>query len=396
MIHDTLVPISGYCDPTFADAVDAFRENFTARNELGAAVCAFVDGHKVIDLWGGHCDSARTRPWRADTLVNVYSVGKGIASMLVLSLVERGELALDEPLTRVWPEIGAAGKERITLRMLLAHRGGLPGVRRPLADDALYDWSLMTGELAAQRPWWEPGSAHGYHVNTHGFLIGEPVVRRLGMAFGEALRTRIASPFDADFHVGLPEHEHARVAPIVEAATTAVHDARDGVRQHLSSGDAQTDEMLASVYFNPLGISGFGVVNRPEWRRASIPSTNAHATARAVALLYDAFMRRDAADGGIIGPVLRDEATSIQSDGPDRVLGKHSRFGLGFQLSRPGRLVGMSEAGYGHAGYGGSLGFADPERGIAFAYLTNRPGKRFENDRAEALITRIHAALARH
>lgn len=395
MIHDTSIPIAGHCDPAFADAADAFRENFTARNELGAAVCAFVDGHKVIDLWGGHCDVAHTRPWQSDTLVNIYSVGKGIASMLVLALIEGGELALDDPLSALWPEITAAGKERLTLRMLLTHRAGLPGVRHPLPDDALYDWSTMSSALAAQAPYWEPGSAHGYHVNTHGFLIGEPVVRRLGMPFGEALRTRLAGPFDADFHVGLPAREHARVAAVVEGASAPVRDAGAGVREHLSSGDAQTDEMLASVYFNPLGISGFGVVNRPEWRSASIPSTNAHATARAVALLYDVFMRRDAAEGGIVGAVLRNEATSIQSDGPDRVLGKHSRFGLGFQLSRPGRLVGMSQAGYGHAGYGGSLGFADPERGVSFAYLSNRPGKRFENDRAEAIISTLQEALGK-
>ncbi|HMV71659.1 MAG TPA: serine hydrolase domain-containing protein [Pseudomonadales bacterium] len=386
-------PIAGFCDSAFAAARDAFRENFRARNELGAAVCVFVDGRMVVDLWGGHQDGERTRPWQHDTLVNVYSVGKGIASMFVLSLVEQGLLALDRPLCEIWPGIAQAGKQHITLRMLLAHRGGLPGVRHPLPPEALWDWSTITNALAGQEPFWEPGSAHGYHVNTHGFLIGEPVCRRLGAPFGSALRERLTGPLGADCHVGLPLAEHARVAPIAQGAAGPITDAQAGVREHLSSGDEATDAMLASVYFNPLGISGFGVVNLPQWRSATIPSTNAHATARAVALLYDTFMRRDAADGGIVGPGLRTEASSIQSDGTDRVLGKHSRFGLGFQLSRPGRRIGGSDHGYGHFGYGGSLGFADPASGVAFAYLTNRPGKRFENERADALITSVYAAF---
>lgn len=391
--HDTEPSVEGFCDPAFGEAIKVFRENFRSRNELGAAVCVFVDGRRVVDLWGGHQDAGRTRPWQRDTLVNIYSVGKGVASMLVLSLIERGELALDRPLASVWPEIATAGKERITLRMLLAHRGGLPGVRRPLPPEALWDWSTMSSALAAQEPFWEPGSAHGYHVNTHGFLIGEPVVRRLGLPFGSVLRERLGGPLGADYHVGLPAREHARVAPIAESATGPITDARAGVREHLATGDAATDEMLASVYFNPLGISGFGVVNRPEWRSTQIPSTNAHATARAVAELYDVFMRRDAADGGIVGPGLRAEATSIQSDGTDRVLGKPSRFGLGFQLSRPGRRIGGGDAAYGHFGYGGSLGFADPQARVAFAYLTNRPGKRFENERADAVISAVYGAL---
>jgi len=387
------VPVAGFCDPAFAEVEHAFRENFRTRNELGAAACVRIGGRVVIDLWGGHRDAGRTETWQRDTLVNIYSVGKGIASMLVLGLVERGELALDRPLREIWPEIAAAGKERLTLRMLLAHRGGLPGVRRPLPSDAMYDWSTMTVELSAQAPYWEPDAAHGYHVNTHGFLIGEPVVRRLGMPFGAALRERLTGPLEADYHVGLPLREHARVAAIVEADAAPITDGQSAVRAHLASGDPATDAMLASVYFNPPGISGFGIVNRPQWRSAAIPSTNAHATARAVALLYDVFMHRDAAAGGIVGPGLRAQACSIQSDGPDRVLGKHSRFGLGFQLSRPGRRIGGSERGYGHFGYGGSLGFADPASGVAFAYVTNRPGKRFESARTDALLEPLYHAL---
>jgi CubicO group peptidase (beta-lactamase class C family) len=385
--------IDGDCDPAFAGVEEAFRENFRSRNEIGAALCVRVGGRVVVDLWGGHRDAARTRPWTRDTLVNAYSVGKGITAMLVLSLVERGELDLDEPVARRWPEFAAEGKSEITLRMLLAHRGGLPGVRRPLPEDAMLDWQTMTSALAAQAPWWPPDRAHGYHVNTHGFLVGHPVVRRLGLSFADALRERVTGPAGADFHIGLPRTEHARVATIVDGARGPVTDVDEAVAAFVGSGDAERDAMLASVYFNPPGLSGFGTVNTPGWRLASIPSTNSHGTARAVATLYDLFLRRDVGAGGLVGSGLRDEARRIHSDGVDRVLGKPSRFGLGFQLTQPTRPIGRSDAGFGHFGYGGTLGFADPENEIAFGYLMNRPGERWSTPRTNTLVDAVYEAL---
>lgn len=397
--------LQGHADPAFRAVEDAFRENFRSRNEVGGAVCVRVDGRTVVDLWGGHRDAARTSPWQRDTLVNAYSVGKGIAAMLVLSLVERGELELDSPIATIWPEFAVRGKSQTTLRMLLSHQAGLPGVRRPLAADAMFDWEVMTGALAAQAPYWEPGSAHGYHVNTHGFLVGEPVCRRLGLRFRDALQERICRPRAADFHVGLPDSEHARVASIVEperAASDATHGAESDTtepgalaRKHFGSGNDETDSMLGNVYFNPRGLSGTGIVNQADWRRASIPSTNGHGTARAVAALYDAFMRLDPAQGGFVGPGLRAEATAIVSDGIDRVLGKPSRFGLGFQLAQPTRPMGGSPSGYGHFGYGGTLGFADPESGVAFGYLMNRPGERWQTPRTNALVGAVYEALGK-
>lgn len=412
--------MEGHTDPAFRGVEEAFRENFRSRGEVGGAVCVRVDGRPVVDLWGGHRDAARTAAWERDTLVNAYSVGKGIAAMLVLSLVERGELELDAPIATVWPEFAVEGKSRTTLRILLSHQAGLPGVRRTLAEDAMFDWQVMTGALAAQAPYWEPGSAHGYHVNTHGFLVGEPVCRRLGLRFRDALQDRICRPRAADFHVGLPDSEHARVARIVEperAESDSADNAADAAdadnannannaedanaepgalaREHFGSGDDDTDAMLGNVYFNPRGLSGFGIVNRADWRRASIPSTNSHGTARAVAALYDTFMRLDPAQGGFVGPGLRAEATSIVSDGIDRVLGKPSRFGLGFQLAQPTRPIGGSPSGYGHFGYGGTLGFADPESGVTFGYLMNRPGERWQTPRTNALVEAVYEALGR-
>ncbi len=413
------LPVDGLCDPTFAAVEAAFRANFHERDEIGAAVCVVQDGRIVVDLWGGHRDAERRTPWRRDTLVNAYSVGKGITAMLALSLVERGELDLDRPVAKDWPEFAAHDKGDTTLRMLLAHRGGLPGVRKPLAPEAIFDWSAMTSALAEQAPYWPPGTAHGYHVNTHGFLVGEPIVRRLGRRFGDCLRERVTGPLAADFHSALPLRDHARVATLVQpepaspasppasaaapAAAPAVSapvsptaaPTAAGMHASLLTGDPEIDRILPSVYFNPPGLSGHGTVNTAAWRSASIPSTNSHATARAVAALYDAFLRRDPAQGGLVGPGLRAEALRTQAEGPDRVLGKPSRFGLGFQLPQANRRIGGSASCFGHYGYGGSLGFADPECGLAFGYLMNRPGDRWYNPRTIALVESVYASLGR-
>ncbi len=387
------VALSGTCDPAFESVQDAFAENLRSRNEVGGAVCVRSEGRVVVDLWGGHVDRDRTRLWQRDTLVNAYSVGKGVTAILVLGEVERGEIALDAPIASVWPEFGAEGKEATTLRHLLSHRGGLPGARAALAPDAMYDWRVMTEALASQAPYWTPNTDHGYHVNTFGFLVGEPLVRRIGRPFSEILRDRLCGPLGADFHIGLPASEHARVAEIIEPNRPPIKDPKVGVRDHMGTGDPQVDDMLAAVYFNPVGLSGFGVVNRPEWRACSIPSTNSHATARGVAAIYDAFMRRSPAEGGIVGDGLRAEATATHSEGVDRVLGKPSRFGLGFQLSQVTRPMGASGTGYGHYGYGGTLGFADPESGIAFSYLMNRPGQRWQTPRTNALVEATYTSL---
>jgi CubicO group peptidase (beta-lactamase class C family) len=387
--------IQGTCDSAFSAVKAAFIENFRSLDEVGAAVCIRIDGQTVVDLWGGHRDAARTRPWKHDTLVNAYSIGKGITAMLALSLVERGELDLDETLAIRWPEFGAEGKAKTTLRMVLCHQAGLPGVRRSLDENAMLSWDTMTSALAQQAPYWSPGAAHGYHVNTYGFLVGEPIVRRLAMPFSEALRQRLTSRNHADFHIGLPAREHDRVAEFIQAQPKSAKHAADVMMSHFATGDPETDAMLRASYMNPFGLSGFGWVNRADWRLASIPSTNGHGTARAVASLYDLFLNCKAGRDSLVGPGLFGEAISIHSDGIDRVLGKPSRFGLGFQLSQPTRRIGGSETGFGHFGYGGSLGFADPDAGIAFGYLMNRPGTRWQTPRCNALTDALNRSLGR-
>jgi len=379
-------PIAGACDARFAAVREAFRRNFAEHDEVGAAVCIHVGGRCVVDLWGGHREAERRTPWREDTLVNAWSVGKGVMAMLALAFVERGALDLDAPLALVWPAFAAAGKEGVTLRHVLSHRAGLPSVRAPLPDGAALDWPRMCEALAAQRPWWPPGERHGYHVNTYGFLVGEAVRRVAGVGVGEALRRELAGPVGADFHVGLPEAEHARVATTRDLGVVP-RTREQWQRVFPGTGDERHDVMVCHAYFNPPDLSGVGLVNGAAWRSAEVPSANAHGTARGVARLYQGVL-----DGRWHSADLRAEARRVHADGEDAVLGRPSRFGLGFQLSQPTRPLGPGR-GFGHYGYGGGLGFADPEAGVAFGYLMNRPGDRWQTPRTQALVDALCASL---
>lgn len=371
--------ICGSCDARFAGVRNALAQNFRAHGEVGAAVAITVEGRLVVDLWAGWVDRERTRAWQRDTLVNVFSVGKGMAALSLLILVERGQVDLDAPVARYWPEFAARGKRDVTVRMLLCHRAGLPAIRRPLPDLAMYDWELMTSALAQEEPWWEPGRQHGYHVNTFGFLIGEIVRRVSGESIGAFFRREIAAPLAADFHFGIgPEHDD-RIADYLFAATPPqiVADDDDDERRFL----------LGCVYMNPPGLSGPGTVNTRAWRAAEMPSTNGHANARAVARIYSALACGGAVDGiRLLRAETIAHAIAEASSGSDVVLRRPSRFGLGFQLTQPASLLGPNPRSFGHFGAGGSLGFADPDARLAFAYTMNQAGPRFQNPCTRALI----------
>jgi CubicO group peptidase (beta-lactamase class C family) len=306
----------------------------------------------------------------------------------VLLLVERGQADLDAPVADRWPEFGANGKGDVTLRMLLSHRAGLPAIRRPLADPDAYDWGLMTSALASEEPWWEPGTAHGYHVNTFGFLTGEVVRRVSGQSIGAFFRHEIAEPVAADFHFGLdPEHD-GRVAEYLFAGESSKFPAEGAEEQQWVELDEAQRLLLSRAYLNPPGLSGIGTVNTRAWRAAEIPSANGHATARAVARIYSALVA-----GQIVAPSMLEEAIAEASVGNDPVLGRPSRFGLGFQLTQPERRLGPNPRAFGHFGAGGSLGFADPDAGLTFAYVLNRSGPRWRNPRNRALVEAVYAAL---
>jgi CubicO group peptidase (beta-lactamase class C family) len=392
-------PLDGHCAPGFEAVRDAFRTNFIDDGDWGAAACVIVDGRCIVDIWGGYQDLARQQPWNRDTLVNAYSVGKGVLAILVLDAVERREIEFETRISRVWPEFSAAGKEGIRLRTLLAHRAGLPAIRPMLPPNAKYDWAWICRLLAGEVPFWEPGSAHGYHSNTFGYLVGEVLRRATGTPVGQLLRERLAGPAGADFYWGLPQVLHERVAPVLltSEASIETQQAQGAALVAREHGTVDHRGMVWRGYFNPPGMSGFGSVNTADWRNATIPSTNGHANARAIARLYDALLGGVPRSGGGRRPVasaaLRAEATRIHSDGEDLVLERRSRFGLGFQLSQPDRPIGPGPKAFGHFGHGGSLGFADPEIGLAFGYVTNRPGARFLASRAKRIADSVYAAF---
>jgi CubicO group peptidase (beta-lactamase class C family) len=375
--------VEGFCDPKFIRVREAFAENFASRGEPGAAAAMSVDGRIVADLWGGWRDAARTRLWERDTLVNVFSVGKAFCAIAALGLVEQKGLDLDAPVARVWPEFGQAGKHAITLRQILSHRAGLPSIREPLPDGAALDWARMTDALARQAPWWEPGTAHGYHVNTFGFLVGEIVRRVSRRTIGTILREDIAGPLGADAHIGLAASEHGRVAEYLWPTAPR------------SEGMPSADQaMRYNAYWNPPGISGAHWVNRAEWRMAEVPSTNGHANARGIARIYSALANGGAIDGvRVLESETIGQATAEHSAGHDLINERPSRFGLGFQLTQPERPLGPNKGAFGHFGAGGSLGFCDPESGVAFGYVTNDMGPRWQNPRNGALLKAIYESL---
>lgn len=388
MVGGSSVPIEGVCDPRFAPVREAFAANFALHDEIGAAVTVFVGGRKVADLWGGWADRARTRPWAEDTLVNFFSIGKAITATCVLRVAQSGRLDLDAPVTRWWPEFGAAEKGDITLRQLMSHQAGLPAIYPPLLPPGtMLDWTRMAGLLAAQAPWWRPGDGHGYHVNTFGYLLGEPVRRAAGVTIGALLREEIAGPLGADVHIGLPRSEHARVAEFCYAPPPApapgepppppptLPTTHDGL-------------MRACTYSNPPGLSGGPLwVNTEAWRLAEIPSTNGHGTARGVAQVYQGLL------DGLIDADLLAEATTEHAAGPDRILERPSRFGLGFQLTQQERPIGPNPRAFGHFGAGGSLGFGDPDAGVAFGYVMNHMGPRWQNPRNRALMDAVYRCI---
>jgi CubicO group peptidase (beta-lactamase class C family) len=380
------VAVEGRCDGRFGPVREAFRGNFAERGETGGAVCVTVAGRVVVDLWGGWADPGRGRRWRADTLVNMFSVGKGLLAACAARLAGQGRLDPDATVAACWPEFGTAGKDAITVRQLLSHQAGLPAVRPRLPPGSMLDWPAMTAALAAQEPWWEPGTGHGYHVNTFGFLVGEIIRRVSGRTVGTVLREEVAGPLGADVHIGLPASQHARVATFAGFGPPPAEEVPPG------PGPARL--MEHNAYFNPGGLSGAGVVNTPAWRAAEVPSANAHGTARGVARVYAALAAGGTLDGtAIVDAAALERASAEQVYGQDLVLHRPSRFGLGFQLTQPERPLGPGQAAFGHFGAGGSLGFCDPESGVAFGYVMNQMGPRWQNPRTRALVDAVYACL---
>jgi CubicO group peptidase (beta-lactamase class C family) len=381
----TLPEVQGECHPRFQSVRDAFARNLRDQDEVGAAVAVVIDGEPVVDLWGGHADLGCTQPWQRDTLVNVYSCTKGMTALCAHRLVSEGRLDLDAPVTRYWPEFAQAGKAELPVRWLLGHRAGLAAVRELLPNEALFDWSAMCAALAAEAPWWTPGTAHGYHAVTFGWLVGEVVRRITGKSLGTYFREEVAEPLGVEFHIGLAEEEHGRVAEM-STIPSPPPDA-DGV-QLGSIILADPESLAARAFLNPPSLAHG--VNHSAWRTAEIPGANGHATARALARIYGVLARGGEADGHrLLDARGIERCREEQSHGPDRVLMVATRFGLGFMLSqdRPDASFGPNPGAFGHPGAGGSVGFADPSARVGFGYVMNRMGPHILLDpRAVALI----------
>ncbi|WP_436795554.1 serine hydrolase domain-containing protein [Actinospongicola halichondriae] len=378
----TGAPVHGTWADRFSPVVDAFAQNFVDHGEVGAGVHVIVDGTPVVDIWGGHVDADRTVEWAADTLVNVYSVGKAFAATLVLRLVDEGRIDLDAPVASYWPDFAQNGKGRATVRHLLCHRVGVPAIREQLTDDDLFDFETMVDAVARTEPWWTPGEGHAYHTNTYGHLTGGLLAAVTGERPGMLLRRHLAEPLGADVHVGVADADLDRCADVVWAGGIMRVDFDDIER-------LGPDQQLAALsYVNPPGYSSMGVVNSRAWRQTEVPSTNTHATARGVARVYGGII-----DGNVLSDEVLAEAVRVQSAGWCPLLGQDVSFGLGFQPWTEARPLGRTPGSYGHFGSGGALGFADPTRRIAFGYVMNHVVPRWQSPRNRALVDAVYDCL---
>ncbi|GAA1509980.1 serine hydrolase domain-containing protein [Dactylosporangium maewongense] len=351
-----MTDVRGFVRQDLAAVRAAFERNFADGAEAGASFCATVDGEIVADLWGGHADAAGARPWERDTIVNVYSITKTMAALTALLVADRGELDFHAPVARYWPQFAAGGKGDVTVAQVMSHSAGLSGWREPLAPADLYDWEKVTALLAAQEPFWPPGTASGYHVVTQGFLIGEIVRRITGRTLGTVFRQELAEPLGADFHIGLPASEEPRVADLVPSD-----------EEPFAGG---LTELQDNAAHNPRLDTA--VAGSRAWRAAEIPAGGGTGNARSVALVHTVL-----ACGGVAqGRRLLSEATcrsalEVQVEGTDLVLGMPVRFGLGFAVGGP-FMPGPDTLYWG--GAGGSLAVIDLGARATYAYAMNRMG----------------------
>jgi CubicO group peptidase (beta-lactamase class C family) len=384
------VKVEGTCDPEFNRVKDAFIENFEKRGEVGAAASVMLDGRSVVDIWAGHADREKTKLWARDTLVNVYSTTKGVTAICAHRLADKGLLDIDAPVARYWPEFAQAGKDKIPVRYLLSHKAGLAAVRKPLDDDALFNWNKMTTALAEQEPWWEPGTKHGYHALTFGHLVGEVIRRITGKTPGKYLRDEIAGPLGLDLHIGLDAKDDARTGEMI-----AMPPPGPGEPNLFAEIMKNPESVTFKAFMNPPGGMRPGLVNTREWRAAEIPAANGHTTARSLAKLYGVLARGGDLDGVRVMSKEQVAQCSIeQSNGSDALLIINTRFSLGFMMSQPGASLGPNAKSFGHPGAGGSLGYADPDAKIGFGYTMNKMHASLLIDpRATALIDAVYASM---
>ena len=398
--------INGFCDARFERVAEEFERSFQQLGEVGASVCITLEGETMVDMWGGLANPATNEPWVKDTLTLVWSATKGATALCAHMLASRGLLDLDAPVTRYWPEFGQAGKESIPVKMLLNHQAGLPALRQPLPEKAFYDWDFMVKALEKEEPFWKPGSMHGYHGFTFGWLVGEVVRRVSGKSLGTFFREEVAEPLGLDFWIGLPEAQENRVAPIIPADPPDPN----GPISPMFAALADPTSLQTLVLFNtgghmipgPDGVFGYNL-----WaaRAAEIGAAGGISNARALAGMYAPL-----ANGGSLKGVslvswdtLARMGAVSSASGFDMVVMFPSRFSLGYVKSTDNRRepastindsMILSEEAFGHPGFGGALGFADPAKGMSFGYAMNRMGQgNGINERGQSLVDAVYLSL---
>ena len=400
--------ISGFAAEGFEGVREQFEKNFAKRDEVGGSVAVVRDGEYLVDLWGGWASESRTRAWEADTIVNVWSTTKGLVAMCAHILIDRRQLELDAPVASYWPEFAQAGKENITIRQLLSHRSGLMGWEDPIPPEDMFNWEKLCEMLAATEPFWEPGTASGYHMRTFGHLVGEVVRRIDGRPVGQFLREEISEPLQADLFIGVPEEDHHRVADLshippddvttesTDMSLNIASEAADEAANETADSDSEfafTDRMIRSLSGPEIGLEK---ANSAEWRCGAFPSSNGHANARGIAAAYGTI-----AAGGAFGatrifsPAAAERMREAQPTGRDKIIGAVSpqtTWGIGFMVNTP-PAYGPNPRAFHHGGIGGSLGFCDPDAGFGFGYAMNAMGSPLEDRRAFSLLHAVYKSL---
>jgi CubicO group peptidase (beta-lactamase class C family) len=357
-----MATIDGTCDAAFAAVEDAFASNFDAGLEFGASLAVSVDGRNVVDLWGGSADEAGTRPWERDTIACIFSSTKGVMAITTMLLVEQGVIDLDAPVAKYWPEFAQAGKEELPVRWLLTHQAGLSAISRPMPRGTLSDWDAMVSALAAQEPWWEPGTNHGYHGVTYGHLVGEVIRRATGKMPGQVFAEELRGPLGLDLFMPTPAAEDHRTAEMAllppMGGTFFDHWKADGLGP--------------KSFGNPDDSNNVPYTNSRTFRGAEIPAANMHGNARSLDRLYALLARGGELDGHrYLSPDRVAEGGRKVVEGQDLVMDLPTAFALGFEHTIPEWKFGPNPRTYGHNGSGGSLGFVDPDTGLSFGYVMN-------------------------
>lgn len=390
--------IQGQWSESWQPVVDAFAANFS-QGEEGAGLALVHRGEVVVNIWAGQRSNKlagiSAQPWAEDTLVNIFSAGKGLVALCVLQLVAQGKLALDAPIADYWPEFSQAGKEAITLRQILSHRSGLSAFHQHIANEHIFDWEQMAQAIAAEQTWWEPASAQGYSPFMYGWILGEVVRRVSGYpSFNDYFQAQVAQPLKVSCHFSVPDallNDIADTGPLRRPLGSVANSTGADSIMLGKIMKADPRGVTNRAFSNPISL--MTATNSREWRKAQIPAAGAHANASALAHIYGSLACGTALLSDAVQPLCWTEQTFAQ----DQVLGLPLRFSQGFMLSQPDRpdcRYGRGEHGFGHPGAGGCLGFADPDYQLGFGYVTHRMGQSLLIDeRAVRLIDAVYQLL---